>query len=160
VWEDDDIYLPWRISHSVKHMKNGMFHTNQGYYEEQPGKDLKLSRNLFHCNLAINKDYFWSVGGYPEDRDKGDVDVDIFNKLNIESSELLQEDVFYIYRWSGTGSYHASQYDGQGEGVSGYAAEQINTQVDAGECPSGLIKLNPHWSNPWLQLVNDAVRNI
>jgi len=155
VWEDDDIYLPWRIRQSVKRMNNGLFHTSQGYFEDQKGGPLTTSRNMFHCNLAVSKKRFWKVGGYPEDRDMGDVDVDIFRRLKIDSTEISQKDVFYIYRWSGTGSYHASQYDGREECVSEFAEKQISNQICTGECPTGRIELQPHWTYDWIHLVEN-----
>ena len=156
VWDDDDIYLPWRISYSVKHMKNGLFHTNQAYFEEQRGAVLTTSRNMFHCNLAVSTDRFWSVGGYPEDRDRSNVDVDIFNRLEVRSDDIPQTDVFYVYRWSGTDSFHVSQFDGVDKVSSECVKKYIDSQIQSGDCPSGRIELQPQLRNDWLKLVKNA----
>ena len=155
VWEDDDVYLPWRISYSVRHMKNGLFHTSQGYYEEQSGGALTTSRNMFHCNLAVSRERFWDVGGYPEDQDRGNVDVDIFKKLDVKSEDIPQSDVFYIYRWSGTNSYHGSWGVNESSTISEFAEQYVESQIESGDCPTGRIALQPQWRNDWLKSVKN-----
>lgn len=145
VWEDDDIYLPHRISYSVKNMRNGLFHTGQGYFEEAPQKIIR-SRNLFHANLAIHKGVFWSVNGYSL-VDWSGIDTMLFEDLKRRygefSSDIADEDVYYIYRWSTTG-YHASFWSNNN--VSVIAEDYVRGKILDGSIPTGDIVLNPAWS--------------
>ncbi len=141
VWEDDDIYLSNRISYSMAHLNQGLFHTGQGFFEKSQ-HDIVASKNYFHCNLAVNKTLFWSVGGYPE-TDRSRNDVDIFKLLDVfRLQQLVQwSEVFYLYRWSSTGSYHGSAWGGDTDGISDLAEEFVNMRPTE----TGTIQLDPHW---------------
>ena len=109
-WEDDDIYLPWRMTTTLRYMHDGLFHTGQGIFEENFEK-LIFSNNVFHCNLAITRENWEKVGGYLN-IDKGSIDCSLLSKITEviknPSVEIKKKEIFYIYRWSQTGSYHAS----------------------------------------------------
>jgi len=155
-WDDDDIYLPWRISYSVERMRQGVFHTHQGWYEGQSGI-LTYTENLFQCNLAVDRALLHSLGGYA-DRDVSGVDEDLFKKL--QGSQLTQrispEDIFYIYRWPCTSSYHGSGWGIEKEGISTMAGEYVSNLLEKGEIPSGRILLDPHWIHDWTALACKA----
>jgi glycosyltransferase involved in cell wall biosynthesis len=158
-WEDDDIYLPWRMEVTMKNMENGIFHTNSAFYEKNY-KELEISKNLFHCNLAIEKNKFLNVGGYP-DKNYGAVDNDLFNKLteknNCFSKEIPIEDLFYIYRWGTTGSYH-------GSGIAPYEEKNIEeiteNAVKSKDFETGEIKLNPRWKYDYAKTSQDLIKKI
>ena len=66
VWDDDDIYLPWRISWSMQMAK-----AERAFFK--PDRSLMLSdgvlsgpeENLFHSSACFHRDLFDRVGGYP-----------------------------------------------------------------------------------------------
>ena len=90
-------------------MHDGLFHTGQGIFEENFEK-LIFSNNVFHCNLAITRENWEKVGGYLN-IDKGSIDCSLLSKITEviknPSVEIKKKEIFYVYRWSQTGSYHA-----------------------------------------------------
>lgn len=158
-WEDDDIYLPWRIEVTLKHLNDGIFHTNNAFFEKSY-QELEISKNLFHCNLAIEKNKFINVNGYPQ-KNYGAIDHDLFKKL-IEknghfSKEIPLEDIFYIYRWETTGSYH-------GSGIAPYKETNIEkiteSLVKKNNFEKGDIKLNPKWKYDYVKKSQELLKSI
>lgn len=162
-WEDDDIYLPWRMSTTLKYMHNGLFHTSQGIYEEN-FKKLIFSSNVFHCNLAITRENWEKVGGYLN-IDKGSVDCSLLSKITTTiknpTVQIKKNEIFYIYRWSQTGSYHASA-------IAPYEtcdfAEETNKIVQnlksESRFESGDLNLNPRYKYDYLKFVNQLFSTI
>ena len=159
VWDDDDIFLPWKISFSIKNINSsGIFHTNQGLFEEEINK-LILSANLFHSNLCMHKDCWKNVDGYVE-ADIPGADADIFNKITNLYGKISQkiddEEIFYIYRWSTIKSYHVSFYE---ENVSLKTQELVKQKILDNLEPIGNIILKPHWKYDYLEARNIFLRN-
>jgi hypothetical protein len=156
-WEDDDIYLPWRISHSVANLEDGIFHTSQGW-DDSGAALLQAATNLFQCNLAVSKQKWLQAGGYAE-KDVSAIDSDLFRRLNAQrsSQKLPQDKVFYIYRWAGSDSYHGSALGGYKQGVSQSAQEFVETKAQKGEVPSGHVTLKPNWSKDWITIANASL---
>lgn len=157
-WEDDDIYLPWRMSTTLKYLNNGLFHTGQGIFE-QDHKKLIFSNNVFHCNLAISRENWEKVGGYLN-IDKGSVDCSLLSTITREiqspSITIPKNEIFYIYRWSQTGSYHASGIAPYEECDFASETEKIvKDQKNKNEFLSGNIVLNPHYKYDYLKLVHE-----
>lgn len=146
VWEDDDIYLPHRLRYSVERLGNGLFHTGKGYYEQSYQKIVR-ARNLFHANLTLRADIFWSVGGYSQS-DWCGIDTMLFEALQAKYGGFTQEipdgDLFYIYRWSSINDYHASYWANNNS--SAMAADHVRGRILRGEIPTGTVRLNPRWS--------------
>ena len=159
VWDDDDIFLPWKISFSIKNInQNKIFHTGQGFFEEQI-KKLSLSANLFHSNLCMHKDCWKDTGGYTE-TDAADVDTYIFKKINNlygqSSKKINDEEIFYIYRWSTIKSYHGSFYK---ENISLKTQEVVKQKILNNLEPIGNIILKPHWKYDYLEARNICLKN-
>ena len=143
IWEDDDIYLPWRLSYSVEHLnEHRIFHTASAWFEEDMHK-LVPSRNLYHCNLLMSQEVFESVGKYSEVRDSGAIDVLLFDELRKRygtiTQEIADEHRFYIYRWGTSGAYHASGWSTNI--VSELAAQHVAQHNKI----RGIVELKPHW---------------
>jgi len=159
VWDDDDIFFPWKISFSIKNInQNGIFHVGQGFYEEEI-KKLSLSTNLFHSNLCMHKDCWKNTGGYTE-TDASDVDTYIFKKINNLygqiSKKINDEEIFYIYRWSTIKSYHGSFYK---ENISLNTERAIKQKILNKLEPIGDIILKPHWKYDYLEARNICLKN-
>jgi glycosyltransferase involved in cell wall biosynthesis len=154
IWEDDDIYLPWRLSYSVEHLnEHRIYHTASAWFEEDAHK-LVPSRNLYHCNLLMSREVFRSVGSYSEVRDSGAIDVLLFDELRKRygtiTQEIADENRFYIYRWGTSGGgYHASGW-GSGD-VSELAKQTVNSAIQNGTIPQGEINLVPRWKYNYLE---------
>ena len=152
-WEDDDLYLPWRISLSVARLEDGLFHTNQAFFEPEPGI-LVRAENMFQCNLAVHRERLSAVGSYAEG-DVSAIDVDLFRKLGVRSRRIEWSEAYYVYRWSTTHSYHGSGWGGEAvlsERVVGYVEQQRR----GGQLPTGEVRLRPHWSRDWVALARAA----
>lgn len=147
-WEDDDIFLPHRISYTIDHLINGFFHTGFAFFEAELEK-LIVSGNYFHCNMAFDRNIWEKSGGYKE-VDKCDIDIDMMSKAkqiaNSNGINIPYKDIFYVYRWGTTGSTHASGL-GTGENVaaSAFHANVVKNQLQEGKVKDGIIKLNPNW---------------
>jgi len=155
VWDDDDIYLPWRLSFSINNMKNGIFHTMNAFFELGRDEALKAGRNFFHCNLAFERALLVDAGLYAE-KDNRSLDIEFMERLGVQSQHIEEENYFYIYRWSGTGSYHGSQWDDSKGEISACADKYVGKEIKAGRCHTGSISLKPHWSRNWLSLARVA----
>lgn len=167
VWEDDDIYLPNKLSVSVDKLiksKKQIFHTQQAYYEESLGRIVKAIDHfkydlLFHVNMAMYKSFFDSVGGYLE-TDNITLDVDsmsrFFTKANYKSEIVNQEDVFYIYRLNTTNSYHGTWLSGWNkEGSLSKASVEYIKQNDD-KIIKGEYILKPYWKYDYIKLIQNA----
>lgn len=157
-WEDDDIYLPWRMTTTLRYMHDGLFHTTQGIFEED-FKKLIFSNNVFHCNLAITRENWKKVGGYLN-IDKGSIDCSLLSKITEviknPSVEIKKKEIFYVYRWSQTGSYHAS-------GIAPYEtcdfAKETNSIIEnqkkENKFEIGDIILKPRYKYNYLKFVKE-----
>jgi len=103
VWDDDDLYMPYRISQSVELMKNrgydivkarsAVMSVNNGQY--------KVVQNLFHSQACITNDYM-SRTRYP--------DVSVGEDIAFETGARVGSfDIkpIYVYRW-GLNIHHLS----------------------------------------------------
>jgi hypothetical protein len=155
-WDDDDIYLPWKLSYSIEQMKDGLFHTSDAWLDN--GIDnLEPVNNLFQCNLAISRERWQAIGGYLE-QDFGAIDRDLFRRLDARcvSQSIPRNRWFYIYRWEGSGSYHTSFMGSYRQGVSRKAHQYFAEQKESGQLQCGTVRLNPHWRKDWLALQDQA----
>lgn len=152
VWEDDDIYLSHRLSYTAKHFdyNAGMFHCTKGFIWDVEQKAYKITGNYFHCNLAISRQLFEKIGGYNKKNDRCDIDVNILTAAKAASGYVTHQiancDIFYIYQWGETDSYHASGW-GVSEGIaaSDLAKKIVLDKQRSGAAPMGDYTLKPHF---------------
>lgn len=158
-WEDDDVFLPNKISYSVDHMVDGLFHTHLAFYEQDG--ELIVQGNHFHCNMAVERS-LWNKAGWYAEMDKCDLDIQLMHRLFEAAPKGRQsidiEDIFYVYRWGTTGSYHASGW-GSAEGTFASIGAQdiVRHQVAQGRIPQGPHVLNPHWSYDYIAAAQRAI---
>ena len=158
-WDDDDIYLPWLLSRLVKEFE---LQPDIGFV--QPGKAWYLSNDKIEqtkgwcAHSAFTRESFDKVNGY-QIMNSGQ-DMDLLNRLKkYLTSKRYKEVVFspeeacYIFRWSGTGSYHLSGYGRDKEGkISGF--NKIEEFIKSNPIES-IVKLKPHWKKDYLQMTRD-----
>ena len=71
VWDDDDIYLPWRLSFSVRRIRelNSILYCPSEYWYYTGSEILSESRShldwIYHPLLIFAKETWRAVGGYP-----------------------------------------------------------------------------------------------
>jgi glycosyltransferase involved in cell wall biosynthesis len=152
-WEDDDVYLPNKVSYSIAHLKNGFFHTHLGFMELDPWGDqskLKVGGNYFHCNIAVTRELWEQAGGYVE-IDQSDLDVKLMTRLKelskFEGHDIPPAQIFYVYRWGTTNSFHASGWGCERHvRASNLAQNIVDAQAKQGIVPQGEYILKPRWN--------------
>jgi glycosyltransferase involved in cell wall biosynthesis len=145
-WEDDDIYLPWALSYRAARLRDGpTWHTSRAWYVEETGQ-LRTCTNLHHCNLIARLDVLTAVGGWDE-RDRPDLDQELFRRLQVAGADIPPAEAWYIYRWGTTGSYHGS---------AAPAGASAMSQADRVAPVPGAREIVPRWSRDWLGLAKAA----
>lgn len=166
VWDDDDIYLPHRLSFSVDKYKpvKGFFKPDKAWILDNNRLDGPV-KNLFHVGSCWSRQRFDAVRGYVADGTGYDW---IFEKRlkaafpgAIQTYDIKPEEIYYLYRWNGTGSYHMSGFGvyRQGENVGHADVEAfVAHKAQAGEIRQGVIHLEPQWKQDYRQLVADHLK--
>jgi hypothetical protein len=167
VWDDDDIYLPHRITFSMAKMN-----AQRGYFK--PNKAFMLNNgvlsgpetNIFHSSAAFTRKLFNRVQGYPHIGSGQDVGLEqaiarIYSNKNYAITDAAE--IFYLYRWHGTGSYHLSAFGGDKPGeVRGNrkVADYVHKQIAAGKVRVGEIELKPEWRQDYAALVEKYLKKL
>jgi glycosyltransferase involved in cell wall biosynthesis len=162
VWDDDDIYLPHRLSFCVANFEpqKGFFKVNTAWFWNQQVLSGPV-RNVFHAASCWSRHLFEAVHGYPPD---GSCCDQVFERRlaagfpgSIEPHAVLPEEIYYVYRWAATGSYHLSGFGeakvGQNAGYAEVAAF-VQQQADRGEIPWGHVPLQPNWKSDYQRMVS------
>lgn len=167
VWDDDDVYLPHRLTLSVAKLeaRHGFFKPDKAWLWDNgtlhgPGK------NLYHSGSCWMRRLFDEVGGYPAAGTGYDLVFEQRLKQKfpdtIAAYDIRPEDIYYIYRWNGTGSYHMSGYGAYEPGAN-VGHQQVETYVqrraEQGGIQHGRIRLRPHWNDDYRGLVADCLRS-
>ena len=149
-WDDDDISLPWRISYSLKQMVNRhYFKPDRLWYLS--GGTVSIRKAVAHAMGAWSRELFDEVGGYPHIQSGQDQAIErLFEKTGRRSVvPIPPADLFYIYRFPGTGSYHLSAF-GYGKGL-----EETERYVRRHVAP-GRYRITPCWKQDYLSMVKAA----
>jgi cellulose synthase/poly-beta-1,6-N-acetylglucosamine synthase-like glycosyltransferase len=120
IWDDDDVYLPWRLSLSWREMErlDVLFYRPAefwAYWGEQSLHDNQTIPGWFsHPTVLFSKDLWEKVGGYPP-LDIGE-DAQFFEKIHralgetFIKYEIESKDRFFILR--GVSHYHHTSISG------------------------------------------------
>jgi glycosyltransferase involved in cell wall biosynthesis len=167
VWDDDDVYLPHRLTFSVAKLeaRHGFFKPDKAWVWNS-GTLRGSSNCLFHAASCWTRRLFDEVGGYPAEGSGQDL---VFEQRlarrfpgAITAHDIRPEDIYYIYRWSGTDSYHMSGYGGYAPGANvGHqqVEEYVQRRAAHGGIRQGRIPLRPHWNDDYRRLVADCLRS-
>lgn len=161
-WDDDDVYLPHRLSFSV-----ARFDPGKGFFKADAGWLWSNDRfsgpvhNRFHAASCWSRDRFEALGGYAADGSGTDAifegQLEAHFPGSIEPWAVTPEEIYYVYRWAGTGSYHLSVQGGVRVGRNGKYAEVaafVEQRANEGEIPRGSIALQPCWRTDYQRLVS------
>jgi hypothetical protein len=155
VWDDDDIYLPHRVSLSVSYLNDARdYFKPVSAFFWQYGNIEKLTRNLFHSQSCWRRGIFDQVNGYPHTWSGEDLALEQkFRKLGASDSVELEPPAnFYIYRWAGTGSYHISGFGESNVAEAATKLEEWTQQAsEQHSMPLGRIILEPKWRQDYEQ---------
>ncbi|MEZ4710311.1 MAG: glycosyltransferase family A protein [Caldilineaceae bacterium] len=165
VWDDDDIYLPHRLAFSLAHFdpEKGFFKPNQAWVLNN-GALNGPHHNIFHVGSCWSRALFNEVRGYPAEGTGYDL---IFEQRLTQKSpyhtkvyDIKPAEIYYLYRWGGTGSYHMSGFGNlkPGENVGHQQVETyVQQRASRGEIPKGCIPLQPSWKTDYRRLVSSHI---
>jgi hypothetical protein len=101
---------------------------------------------------------FDEVGGYAHMNSGQDLEIEQrFANLipKNKDAEIRPQDIFYIYRWAGTGSFHLSGFGtdkpGQMPGIE-KVGDYVAQAVKSGRVQTGLIDITPRWACDYARL--------
>jgi glycosyltransferase involved in cell wall biosynthesis len=166
VWDDDDIYLAHRLAFSIDHFewRSGFFKPDKGWLLDN-GTLHGPVHNIFHAASCWSRKMFDAAGGYPAEGTGYDL---VFenrlkeaNSASIIPFEINTEDIYYLYRWGGTGSFHLSGFgDYQPHGNVGHEEVKayLEKGADEGRVQHGRIRLEPTWHEDYQALVSQHRR--
>lgn len=161
VWDDDDIFLPHRISYSVAKLDPA-----KRFFK--PSKALTLNNgvlggptaNLFHSGSCFTRSLFDEAHGYAHIGSGQDLDLERSFERIIGSGKnfngIKPAEIYYLYRWSGTGSYHLSGFgrDKEGTETGNQKVERyVRAQIANRNIATGVIPLEPNWKVDYPALV-------
>lgn len=161
VWDDDDIFLPHRLSYSVK-----MLDPAKGFFK--PSKALTLNNgkvagpnsNLYHSGSCFTKALFDQAHGYRHMGSGQDLDFEVAVEKIVGRPKnfngIKPADIYYVYRWGGTNSYHLSGFgaDRPGQTPGNRKVEQyVQRKIESGELSLGETILEPQWTCDYNRLV-------
>jgi len=161
VWDDDDIYLPHRLRFSIEQFdpRKGFFKPDKAWFWNDGVLSGPVS-NVFHVGSCWSRRLFDAVRGYAAEGTGYDV---IFEERLAEQFPgaitpyaISPDDIYYLYRWSGTGSYHMSQFGNiqLGANVGHHeVAAFVEQRAHRGAIRQGRIPLQPGWKTDYRQLV-------
>lgn len=157
VWHDDDIYLPHRLTFCLQHFDpaRGFFKADKSWFWNN-GQISGPEQNIFHGGSCWSRERFTALNGYPHLNSGYDIG---FERLYAEAQpgattpyRINPEDIYYIYRWAGTGSYHLSSFHNASDALE-QVATWVSRQAAQGLIRQGSISLNPHWNHDYTHLV-------
>jgi len=105
IWDDDDLYTPWRIRDSVELIKNSHADIvkSQHAFMSVHNKDYMVTSNLYHSQAIVKKEYF-ELNKYPLKSVGEDAEFERNAKvISINTTPLF----WYVYRW-GMNIHHLS----------------------------------------------------
>lgn len=148
--DDDDVYLPNRISRSVAEL-SVFDYVKPRHIWYMPGRELRWDPAGFSTG-AFTKRGFDLAGGFSAMDSGEDQDFELkFSSNPLLSKKLFKispEDTFYLYRWA-NGSPH----------VSGYPDRTGYQRMGQEPIQAGTFTLKPTWRYDYVALVKQAVTN-
>jgi hypothetical protein len=151
IWDDDDIYLPHRLSFSVaKYVEAKRYFKPTRALLLNNGQVNGTETNLFHSSGMWHRSLFKEVGGYTAmDAGEDAVLEQRFRDLvgpDLEYTDIRLDEIYYLYRWSGSGSYHISGFQQEKRGREyQMVREHAYRELEAGRIRAGELVLRPHW---------------
>jgi hypothetical protein len=154
-WDDDDICMPWRISHTISNMKNKHYYKpDKIWYWKNGSIDIKPKKSIAHAMGAYSKEFFNNVGGYPEIGSGQDQELEEKFKGQYRVIDNIKPcDIYYIYRFPGTGSYHLSSFGwNRGQNEVGKYVNKINLPL--------LYNIQPNWKQDYTKMINACINSL
>ncbi len=154
-WDDDDIHLPNRIQLSLDKLGSGDFFNPRKACIWMNDGIKGPEKNGFPSIACYTRSLFDSVRGYAHMNSGQDSELEtkFKEKTNISTTEIKNSEVYYLYRWSHTGSYHLSAY-GQDSKTGKNGMQICDKFLSSQKEPlSGRIELKPHWRQDYTSIM-------
>lgn len=161
IWSDDDVYLPHRLSQSVER-----WDATRAFYKAGQAfllNDGALSgpfASVLHGGSLYSRDLFVQARGYPHLTDGVDQRFEaVLERLHTDATQpdtLTPAELFHVYRWGGSGSYHLSALGNRStdqQAAYRAVADFVAREIVAGRQPTGRIALQPRWHEDYEALV-------
>jgi hypothetical protein len=150
VWDEEDIYLPQRLSFSVENFAEttGFFKLDEAFVWGN-GRLSGIQKSVFHNGSCWSRKLFDQVSGYAYMGNYG-TDQAFEHQLRHKNSspssltDTRPGDVYCIYRWqhkAHNGPLHLR-----------------GSEAAPGEIKQGVISLTPHWKFDYAQQVQDYLQ--
>jgi hypothetical protein len=158
VWDDDDIYLPHRLSFSVERfdVRKAHFKPSRAWFWND-GRLSGPEANRFASGACWSRDLFERARSYAPMGFGHDADMEArFEEIapgSTSSYDIAPEEIFYIYRWD-TGTYHGSEL---GRDQHRAVGEFVHEQTRSGMLATGPIALTPRWKADYVELVRQRL---
>jgi len=112
-WDDDDVYMPWRISYTVQNRENAQY-AKGSHIIMLTRKDARYTPGIFG-SCCFTRSGFDRIGGFPHCGVGEDQAIEaLFAGLAPNRIFSVPMDrVYYFYRWDGSSS-HVSMHGAQG----------------------------------------------
>lgn len=151
MWDDDDISLPWRLSHCMEQLgENDYFNSHYYWY---------MDRQFIHPDVKVHpagslsvfrRSAFEEVGGFPLHSFNDDVILE--EKLRYHAAaekyrmpnyrRAVRREIYYIYRW-GFSPVH----------ISGQMKFGMYEAIAQRPVASGTFEIVPHWRMDYSEAV-------
>jgi hypothetical protein len=118
-------------------------------------------RNLFHSGGCWSRSLFDQVRGYAHMNSGQDLEIELlFEKVmgKGKDTDIKPEDIFYLYRWAGTGAFHLSGFgkDKPGEKTGNQkVGEAVAQKLKSGVLQRGEIQIESQWKCDYVKLAAD-----
>lgn len=148
IWDDDDLYTPYRISQSVK------------FFKENPSYDIikakdaiisvdnlnyKKANNLFHSQAIIKKEYIDKTE-YPSISVAEDIEFE--KNAKIKSVDIFPR-FWYVYRW-GLNTHHVSGLSNE--------KESWKRSIEFYKNMKGDFVISPEFKNNYWEEINKHIK--
>ncbi len=150
IWDDDDIYLPHRLSYSMARLKNGAYRSRRNAFLSGNRDFLEPMTSVFPATICIHKELFLRLEGFEEI--ERSCDVRITQRINATTGILdlvPLEDIFYIYRWNPVFQFHHSAV------VRATSSDaQVHGEIDANlsKAVFGRLQIKPAYYRNYAEL--------
>jgi glycosyltransferase involved in cell wall biosynthesis len=153
-WEDDDIFLPHRLSYAMKKINEtgADYHKLPLAYCWHYGHITEITGNLFYCTGTWSKKLLEKTTGCGAVNTAADASLE--NQLQKHAAEYFLEDnadienIYYVYRWSGV-TCHLSGFGDDPEALT--KAQSVLRQ----NARRGKVELSPKWHADYPKLCRD-----
>ena len=160
-WDDDDVALSHHLQNVAKYMTDdvNIIHWETGVLCHITG--IEQVGWIGNSGIVFRKSAWKAIGGHP--LENAGYDMTFIEAINAHGGrrfvKLPKEEAAWFYMWGGRG-YHMSgegtDHPGKLNAIQRHSAH-IESERIKGKVPTGEVKLVPHWSKDYSQILKDFI---